>query len=174
MEHIPEHGTHQHPDADGGTVARTGLLDRTFSLSLILKGIDGVLELLAGGVLLIFGPEPIRNLVHTLTAAELAREPHNLIANWLVHTAEQLNLSAAIFVSVYLLLHGVVKVVLVGAVLRERLWAYPWMVAFLIVFIVYQCYQMVVAFSWWLLALTVFDLLIVWLTVREYRERKKR
>jgi uncharacterized membrane protein len=67
-----------------------------------------------------------------------------------------------------------VKVVLVWAVLRGRLWAYPWMIGFLLVFIAFQCSRLVVHFTWAMLALTLFDALIVALTVREYRVRRRR
>src|SRR5260370_4588198 len=72
------------------------------------------------------------------------------------------------FGAAYLLLHGVVKIVLVSALLRDKIWAYPWMIAFLIVFIVYQIYRMTFAFSVGLLGLTVFDFVVAWLTYREY------
>ena len=76
------------------------------------------------------------------------------------------------FGAAYLLLHGVVKIALVAALLRDKIWAYPWMLVFLIVFIVYQVYRMTFAFSIGLLGLTVFDLLVVWLTYREYGKQR--
>jgi hypothetical protein len=53
----------------------------------------------------------------------------------------------------------------------------PWLIAFLLVFIVYQGYELIVAFSWGLLLLTVFNIFIVYLTWREYgihRARRRR
>jgi uncharacterized membrane protein len=67
-----------------------------------------------------------------------------------------------------------VKVVLVWAVLRDRLWAYPWMIAFLGIFIVYQAYRIVVRITLGMVLLTLFDLVVVWLTVREYRRNRER
>ncbi len=61
-----------------------------------------------------------------------------------------------------------VKIALVTALLRNKIWAYPWMIVFLIAFIVYQIYRMTFAFSVGLLGLTIFDLIVVWLTYREY------
>jgi len=66
----------------------------------------------------------------------------------------------------------VVKIVLVAALLRDKLWAYPWMIVFLSVFIVYQAYRMTFAPSIGLAALTVFDVFVAWLTYREYRKQK--
>ncbi|UUT35792.1 DUF2127 domain-containing protein [Microbacterium elymi] len=66
------------------------------------------------------------------------------------------------------------KVVLVVAVLRDRLWAYPWLIGFLVVFIGYQIYDMIVHFTWGMLGITVFDVFIVALTLREYRLHRAR
>ena len=69
-------------------------------------------------------------------------------------------------------MHGVVKIVLVAALVRNKIWAYPWMIAFLIVFIVYRIYRMTFAFSTGLLGLTIFDIVVMWLTYREYGKQR--
>lgn len=78
------------------------------------------------------------------------------------------------FGAIYLLSHGIAKVVLVIALLRNQLWAYPWMVALLGVFIVYQLYRLSYGFSLGLALLTAFDAFVVRLTAREYRIQKQR
>ena len=83
-------------------------------------------------------------------------------------------MSATLFGAVYLLIHGVVKVFLVVAVLRDKLWAYLWLIGFLVAFIGWQGYELVRHFTWGLAALTAFDILIVVLTVREYRIHRAR
>jgi len=156
---------------------RLTLLDRVFYVSLILKGLDGVLELVGGVLLLVITPAQIGAIARFLTLHELSEDPQDFIANSVLNLVAGLNVSVALFGAFYLLLHGVVKVVLVWAVLRDRLWAYPWLIAFLLLFIAYQGYELVVAFSWALLLLTVFDIFIVFLTVREYgihRARRRR
>ncbi|UKA58015.1 DUF2127 domain-containing protein [Arthrobacter sp. FW306-2-2C-D06B] len=154
--------------------AETTLLDRTFRVSLILKGLDGVLELIGGILLLVVTPKQIGDLVRFLTQHELAQDPHDFLANSLVHLSSNLSGSATLFGAIYLLLHGLVKIVLVWAVLKDKLWAYPWMIAFLLVFIIYQGYRIAVAFSWGLVLLTAFDIFIVWITAREYRLHRAR
>jgi uncharacterized membrane protein len=149
-------------------------LDRIFRVSLVLKGLDGVLELVGGILLLLVSPSQISALARFLTQHELTEDPHDFVANNLLHLTSNLTVSASLFGAVYLLLHGAVKVVLVWAVLKDQLWAYPWMIGFLIVFIGYQIYQMAVTFSIALLLLTAFDVFIVWLTVLEYRKRRVR
>ncbi len=158
----------------GTNPSETTLLDRTFRVSLILKGLDGVLELIGGILLLVVTPRQIVDLVRFLTQHELAQDPHDFLANSLVHLSSNLSGSATLFGAIYLLLHGLVKIVLVWAVLKDKLWAYPWMIAFLLVFIIYQGYRIAVAFSWGLVLLTAFDIFIVWITAREYRIHRAR
>jgi uncharacterized membrane protein len=65
-----------------------------------------------------------------------------------------------------------VKVTLVIALLCNKLWAYPWMITVLLAFIAYQVYLIILGPSPGLVALTVFDVLIVVLTWREYRKQR--
>lgn len=71
-------------------------------------------------------------------------------------------------------MHGVVKLVLVVAILRGKLWAYLWMIGVLLAFIAYQIHEIVVAPDAALVALTVFDALIAFLTLDEYKRHRIR
>lgn len=148
------------------------LLDRVFDISVTLKGIDGLLELVGGVLLLVLSPARLNAIVRFLTQHELSEDPHDVIATRLVSSAHAFTTSASLFLAAYLFSHGLVKIVLVVAVLKEKLWAYPWMIAFLLIFIAYQVYQMTLKLSGGLLLLTVFDLFIVYLTVIEYRKHR--
>jgi uncharacterized membrane protein len=147
------------------------LLDRTFEVSIIAKGLDGLLELIGGLLLLLVTPATINSIVTGITQHELSEDPHDLIATHLLHLSKGLTNSAVRFAAAYLVLHGIVKVVLVAALLRNKLWAYPWMIAFLVIFIAYQLYRIVLAPTAWLIVLTIFDAFVVWLTWREWRKR---
>ena len=150
-------------------------LDKTFKAGLVLKGLDGILEV-AGGILLLFlSPHAIEQIARALTAHELREDPHDLIARYILHTSSRLTTSMTLYGAIYLLSHGVTKIVLVALVLRNKLWAYPWLIALLLAFIAYQLYQITaVRFSAGLTALTVFDAFLVWLTWREYQSKRTR
>jgi uncharacterized membrane protein len=147
-------------------------LDRTFKVSVSLKGLDGVLEMVGGVVLLFVAPATLQSWAQSLTAHELAQDPHDFVARHLLHSASQLSRSTTLFAALYLLSHGLAKVVLVVAVLREKLWAYPWMIALLGLFIVYQLYRLSQRLTIGLTLLTVFDAFVLALTVIEYRRRR--
>jgi uncharacterized membrane protein len=147
-------------------------LDRLFEIGIILKGLDGIFETIGGLLLLAVSPVTINHLTAWLTQHELSEDPHDFIANHLLRYAHGLTGSAVTFAAVYLLLHGVTKVVLVIALLRNQIWAYPWMIAFLLIFIGYQLYRIALSPTLGLSVLTAFDAFIVWLTWREWRKQR--
>jgi uncharacterized membrane protein len=146
-------------------------LDGVFEVGIILKGVDGVLELVGGVLLLLVTPADLNGVVRALTQHELSSDPGDVVASWMVHAAERLTGSGLLFGAVYLLLHGMVKVVLVLALLRNKRWAYPWLVGVLLAFVGYQAYRIALTPTPGLIVLTAFDIAIVGLTWREYRRQ---
>jgi uncharacterized membrane protein len=136
--------------------------------------LDGALETIGGLVLLFVSPSTIDRLARTFTEHELSRDPHDFIARHLLHSTGQLTHGKTLYASIYLLSHGLAKVVLVVFVLREQLWAYPGMIVLLLAFIVYQVYKLAIQFTVGLTLLTIFDAFVVWLTWREYQSRRSR
>jgi uncharacterized membrane protein len=153
---------------------RRDWVDRLFVLGIFGKGIDGLGEVVGGMLLLVLGPVRTRTLIRVLTQDELSEDPHDVLANWLARFADGLNVDALTFGAVYLLAHGVVKLILVIALLGDRLWAYPWMIAVLLAFIAYQVYRLVTSPTAGMLALTIFDLVVTVLTGVEYRRHRSR
>ena len=146
-------------------------LDRIFEVGIILKGLDGVLETIGGLLLLALTPATINNIASALTQHELSEDPNDFVARHLLGYTQGLSGSTVTFAALYLLAHGIVKIVLVAALLRNQMWAYPWMIGFLGLFILYQAYRLALAPTAGLFALTVFDVFIVWLTWREWRKQ---
>ncbi len=145
--------------------------DKAFRISLYLKGLDGLLECLGGIFLLLINPDQINRWAARLTQGELSEDPHDFIANHILRTAHHLTGPSLVFGAVYLLAHGVVKLILVVEVLRDHLWAYVGLIGVTTLFVIYQCYRIIDKFSIGLLLLTLFDLLIIYLTQNEYRRQ---
>jgi uncharacterized membrane protein len=131
------------------------------------------LEIVGGVLFLIVPPSALGRVVLALTQHELSEDPRDVVARLLREIAEHLG-GARFFGAVYLLSHGVSKIVVVVEIFRGRLWAYPAMLVLLAAFIVYQSYRLVHAFTMGMLALTVFDMIVVWLTWREYGRQRER
>lgn len=148
-------------------------LDKVFWAGVVLKGLNGVAELFGGVLLLLVSPSQIHLFAVAVTREELGEDPHDRIANEILQLTNHLSGSQTLFGAVYLLLHGIVKVVLVVALLRDKLWAYPWMIAFLAAFIGYQLVEIARTGSLPLVGLTVFDTVLCWLTWLEYRKHRR-
>lgn len=150
---------------------KTGF-DKVFEVGIILKGLDGLIETLGGVLLLFVRPDNINRLTKYLTQSELSTDPHDFIANHLVHWSAQLTKGALIFGGIYLLIHGIAKLILVIEIFQNRLWAYVGLITLTVVFIIYQIYQIIFSHSIGLVLLTIFDMAIVYLTVREYKKQR--
>src|SRR5262245_3285396 len=93
--------------------ARTEL-DRVFEVSIILKALDGLLETVGGILLLVISPDKLVRLVTALTQHELSENPHDFIASHILHSAQHFAAGGSLFAAVYLLTHGVTKIILVA------------------------------------------------------------
>jgi uncharacterized membrane protein len=144
-----------------------------FRLGIFLKGIHAVIEIVGGLLLLVIPLRAFAHLAILLTQAELLEEPHDFVANYVMHFGTQLTSDSKTFGGAYLLSHGLVKLVLVVALLKNKLWAYPWSLIVLGLFIVYQMYRFTFTHSFALILLTIFDLVVIWLIWREYQIVKK-
>ena len=63
---------------------------------------------------------------------------------------------------------------LVWALLKHKLWAYPLSIIVFAAFIVYQLYRFTFTRGLGLIALSLFDLVVIWLIYLEYRALKQR
>lgn len=144
-------------------------LDRAFEISLLLKGLDGLLETLSGLMFLFIKPSWILDVAHGI----VGYQPHSFIGKHILEAAQHFNKGAAIFASLYLLSHGVVKLVLIIAILREQAWAYIGLIVVTALFMVYQIYHLIfVSVTFTFIFLTLFDGVVVYLTAREYKRQK--
>ncbi len=145
------------------------LVRSLFRASLWLKGAHSLIEVLGGLALALLSHEAILRIADALTRAELLEDPRDLVANALRRGAEGFTTDAQSFVAWYLFSHGAIKLVLVAGVLANRLWAYPAFMLALVGFILYQLYRMSFEVTFLLAAITLLDLVVLFLAWHEYR-----
>jgi uncharacterized membrane protein len=144
------------------------ILDKTYELGILIKGIDGLLELIGGILVLTLSSSSINGITRFLTQNELQKDPHNYIAVHIVKAGTHLASGHNFFAAAFLLTHGLVKVVLVICLLLNKLWAYPWALVILSLFLIYQIYQLVTAPTISMAFLSVLDAIIIFLVYREW------
>lgn len=140
-----------------------------FRISVLLKGAHAFLEIVSGFALYLFSSSAIVGLISRFARTELIEDPTDFLAARLLQFAQGFSVEAQHFYAAYLLSHGVVKIMLVGGLLREKLWAYPASFAVLGAFIAYQLYRFSFTHELALIALTLLDLIVIWLALHEYR-----
>lgn len=148
-------------------------LHLAFQISLIVKGIFALLDILGGVAAYFVSQQFLLSLILAVTREELTEDPTDIVVRYLLHTAHNFSLSTQYFTSIYLLSHGVIKAFLIVGLLRERLWYYPVAIVVFVSFIVYQLYRFNHTHSIWLLLITLLDIVVIWLTWHEYRYLQK-
>ncbi len=150
--------------------SRDKVLHLLYVVGIWFKGIDGILEVIGGALLLLVSQAALSGFVAALTQHELAEDSSDWVAVHLRRAVGHLSSNTKIFSSIYLLGHGAIKVFLVwGGLLRRRLWAFPTALALIGAFICYQTFRILHHFSFGLMLLTAIDIMVWLLIWREYR-----
>ncbi len=148
------------------------VLHDLFLASVWTKGAVGLLQVVGGALLGLVSRAQLTRLAVLVTRPELSEDPGDAISTFLRHSAEQFGSGTQAFASWYLVAHGLIKIVLVVALLRRKMWSYPASIWILGGFIGYQCWRYAQTHSPWLVALTALDILVVALVWREWKLRK--
>ena len=148
-------------------------IHQVFAVSVSLKGLHALFEILAGLALYFTSTETIVGWISSWSDGAIAEEKHDWIASHLLRFAETFSVQQHDFFAFYLLSHGIVKIVLVYGLLKERLWAYPASFVVFGGFIAYQIYRYSFTHEIALIALSIFDLFVIALALHEYRLLRK-
>jgi uncharacterized membrane protein len=147
---------------------RRRALHRFFEVGVVAKGIDGALELIGGLLLLFLSPAAIRGIIRFLVQGELKEDPTDLVANLLLNNTRNI-VESRVRASVFLILHGAVKLALVVGLATNRRWSYPVAIAVFAGFTAYQLYQLTRQASLFMGVVTVVDVIVIALIAAEYR-----
>jgi uncharacterized membrane protein len=150
------------------------IFHRSFEITLYLKGVFGIFEIAAGVALYSVDRNFLTNFILSTFHNELQTDPHDFIVNTLLHAAQALSVSTQLFIFLYLLASGVTKIVLIAGLLRGKLGYYPAAIVIFLLFVFYQLYRYYLTHSLWLVILTLADIVVIWLTWREYKFMQRR
>ena len=148
-------------------------IHQVFAVSVSLKGLHAIFEIVAGMALYLTSTATILGWIGHYTADQLSEDPNDWIATHLLKFGQQFSVAEHDFFAFYLLSHGIVKLVLVYGLLKEKLWAYPASFVVFGAFIAYQLYRYSFTHEVSLILLSIFDLFVIALAVHEYRLLRK-
>ncbi|KDN22833.1 DUF2127 domain-containing protein [Amycolatopsis rifamycinica] len=152
----------------------TTATERFFRIALVLKALDGALQVI-GALILAFVPaSTVSGFTHAVITRDLLGDPSGTLARHLSSATENfLHGDTKTFAVAYLLAHGVIKLGLVWALARKIVRAYPVAAVVLAAFVVYEVFRAVHTHSIALPFFAALDVLIIVLVLREYRQLKR-
>jgi uncharacterized membrane protein len=156
-------------------VERTGA-DRVghviFVITLLGKGVLGAVQIAAGIAIVLGLARHLPEVAQWLVGAELAADPNDWLARHVIALAHVFPPDEMTFYAIYFLMHGALHLSVVVALLAGVIWAYPAAIATLVGFILYQGAEWVHVGGIVLPVLTLIDVVVIYLTLREWRARQ--
>jgi uncharacterized membrane protein len=144
-----------------------------FLTAVALKGLNGIVELLLGTLIVAMGPDRLFFFVARFTTPELEANPSNHLARAMQNGAAGLagTMGFAVF---YLFMHGVLKTAIAYNLLRDRRWIFAPACVILAGFVIFLFYHAAQRHSWWAFGFGLFDLLTIALVINEWRRLPQR
>lgn len=153
---------------------RCTLFHNAYLLTIIIKGLFGVLELCGGAIIALLGPQRLYGLATRVINPDLYQSDHIHAAKLVLQGAMALNHTQGYFVIFYLFIHGALKMTITAVLLRGRgRWVFPVASAILFGFIVFFGSLLSKHWSTWVLGLALFDTFTLVLVTNEWRNWSK-
>jgi uncharacterized membrane protein len=156
-------------------IRRSKWFDVAYKIGVGIKGIDGLIEL-AVGLWLIFAPHTPHRLLQKAAheAGEHTGTIFHFIGRQVVHLDDQITGQVLIFIIIFLIIHGIVKLVLVYCLFKKIHRVYPYALGVLLILFGIQVtplFRNPADLALWLF--TVLDVIIIYLVWGEYQDIKE-
>jgi uncharacterized membrane protein len=148
------------------------LLHDFFEGGVIIKLIIAIGEVVLGILFYFVSAPTLNNIFFFLIGQEGVEQPRDLVWTYVIHGYQGLVASQSFWAFLFLS-HGLVKIVLAWALLKNKLWAYPAAAAVFSFFAIYQTYTLVSKPTVFLTLFTAFDIIVIALVLHEYKHKKR-
>ncbi len=143
-----------------------------FDVAVVLKALNGALEIIAG-YFLIFKPGWLGPAAATWSATLLIHHPTAPFAEAIFRWGEGLTSDTEHFASTYLVAHGAAKVFVTWGLLKEKLWAFPVGLVLFGLLLLFQLHRFNHTHSMTLAVLIILDMGVCYLIWREWGFRRE-
>lgn len=140
-----------------------------FMVAVVLKGLNGLIEILFGILVALTGPDKLYAFVLQFTTPELEVHPGNKFVIAIQNGAANLAHISGALAIFYLLAHGIVKLAIAYNLLRDRRWVFLPACLILGAFVLFLGYRAAEHHSLGALALALLDLITLALVANEWR-----
>ena len=142
-----------------------------FQFSLWIKVFGSVGEMV-GGIFIAFIPSAFV-LNTALLLAQGESDSDDFLSRGLLSAAHSFAISNNAFIGAYLFVRGLVQFLLVIALFRNKLWAYPLLILVLLILVITQVYDIYLSHSIATGVITVVDIVTIYLVWHEYQVVRK-
>ncbi|CZQ86346.1 Hypothetical protein Tpal_760 [Trichococcus palustris] len=143
-----------------------------FYIGLGIKAINALMEFTGGFLMLTRSHEQLNRLIHLIALPELRKDPNDVVMNYFIVIVQNLSISSQHAVAIYLLLHGAIKLAVIGLLWKKIMWSYPLAMFVFGLFVAYETYSYLNTQSVLLLLTIIIDVAIIMMIVLEYRHLK--
>jgi len=143
-------------------------VDFIFRVGLIIKGVDSLFEVI-GGILLLM-PTKLARYITVIAQHETFRH-HHVLAGRLDLLADSVTMHPSTGEAIYLMIHGLSKVILILAIARGKRWGYIGFMGILSLFALIELVRAGTAREVVTGLLGIFDLAVVFVIYKEYLKK---
>ncbi|MFC4652969.1 DUF2127 domain-containing protein [Lactococcus nasutitermitis] len=145
------------------------IVDISFDIALLLKSIFALGEIIGGTAMFFLTPARVNTLLSWFRRSTMTGEKTGFFTHLIVHFSQNFTTNTQYILAVYLLSHGVIKLVTLALLWRKVLWAYPLSLLVFLGFIIYQINEYTQTHSIFMIFVTLVDLIMMILTILEYK-----
>lgn len=139
----------------------------------LFKWVFAGLQIIAGDLILLLNQNSISKFIISITQEEILEDSKDWLANYLIKFSSNLSISTLHFIAFYTIIHGVVKFFLLLGIWKRKLFVYPISILVFSLFLIYQIYRYTFTHSFWLIVLSIIDVVYIYLLLKEYSKLKK-
>lgn len=137
--------------------------------SILLKGFISFGEIVVGGLLLVIPVTYLTSIGDRLAGNGVFLVSSPYLTAHISTAIEGVVSVGATFIGLYLISRGLIKFLLIVAMLKKILWAYPASLFVLGVFMTYQLYELFRTHSIAILLITCFDVVVMYFIWKEWK-----
>lgn len=144
-----------------------------FEAGAVIKAIASLTEITLGILFLTLSSATVNSIIFFITGDELTEVPRDPIWNFLFYGFNGLSTGAQHFWAFIFIAHGLVVMLLVIGLVKEKLSIYPFAAVLFGCLLAYQIFHIAYTHSLLLSLLSIFDALFIWLIIQEYQYQRR-
>jgi len=153
---------------------KDSIINLGFYCGLGIKAINALVEFIGGLFMIILNHDALNNVVKDIAIPELREDPTDFIMNYLITIGQNLSISSQYSIAIYMLLHGITKLVVIFLLLKKKIWAYIPAIVIFSFFVMYEIYSYIHSQSLLMLFIIIIDVAIIAMIMLEYRHLKEK